>query len=135
MVSSPASKPLGRGERTVVVLLFFATLINYLDRLAISIVPHTLQTQFSSSSVDHSRIVFFFIFGYTLGQKLFGKLIDRLGTRRGLLVRRGWTPVAARKAIVAVGPVLMLAGLPVIWAASHVAALAWISVVLFGYAS
>lgn len=114
MVSSPASKPLGRGERTVVALLFFTTLINFLDRPAISIVAPTLQTQFSFSSVDYSRIVFFFIFGYTLGQTLFGKLIDRLGTRWGLLVRRGWTPVAARKAVMAVGPVLMLAGLPVI---------------------
>lgn len=57
------------------------------------------------------------------------------GHASGLLVRKGWTPVAARKAVMVAGAVLMLAGLPAIWATSHVAALAWISVVLFGYAS
>ena len=91
----PASRPLGRSERTVLVLLFFATLINYLDRLAISIVAPTLQTQFSFSSVDYSHIVFFFIFGYTLGQTVFGKLIDRIGTRSGLLLCVGLWSVAA----------------------------------------
>ncbi len=95
MGSPPASEPLGRGERTVLALLFFATLINYLDRLAISIVAPTLQTQFSFSSVDYSHIVFFFIFGYTLGQAVFGKLIDRIGTRSGLLLCVGLWSVAA----------------------------------------
>ena len=95
MGSPPASRPLGHSERTVLVLLFFATLINYLDRLAISIVAPTLQTQFSFSSVDYSHIVFFFIFGYTIGQTLFGRLIDRIGTRSGLLLCVGLWSVAA----------------------------------------
>lgn len=43
--------------------------------------------------------------------------------------------VAARMAVMVAGAVLMLAGLPAIWATSHATALAWISVVLFGYAS
>lgn len=105
MGSPPASRPLGRGERTVLVLLFFATLINYLDRLAISIVAPTLQTQFSFSSVDYSHIVFFFIFGYTLGQTFFGKLIDRIGTRSGLLLCVALWSVAACLHSFAVGGV------------------------------
>jgi ACS family hexuronate transporter-like MFS transporter len=95
MGSPPASAPLALGRRTVLGLLFFATLINYLDRLAISIVAPALLKQFSFSSVDYSHIVFFFIFGYTLGQTAFGKLIDRLGTRTGLLLSVGLWSVAA----------------------------------------
>ena len=95
MGSSPASTPLALGGRTVLALLFIATLINYLDRLAISIIAPNLQKQFSFSSVDYSHIVFFFIFGYTLGQTAFGKLIDRLGTRTGLLLSVGLWSVAA----------------------------------------
>jgi ACS family hexuronate transporter-like MFS transporter len=57
------------------------------------------------------------------------------GHASGLLVRNGWTPVAARKAVMVAGAALMLAGLPAIWAESDAAALGWISVVLFGYAS
>lgn len=103
MGSSPAIVPVGRAERTVLALLFFATLINYLDRLAISIVAPTLQEQFSFSNVDYSHIVFFFIFGYTLGQTLFGKLIDRIGTRAGLLISVGLWSVAACLHSLAVG--------------------------------
>jgi len=103
MGSSSAIAPVGRAERTVLALLFFATLINYLDRLAISIVAPTLQDQFSFSNVDYSHIVFFFIFGYTLGQTLFGKLIDRLGTRVGLLICVGLWSVAACLHSLAIG--------------------------------
>jgi ACS family hexuronate transporter-like MFS transporter len=103
MGSSPAIAGVGHAERTVLALLFFATLINYLDRLAISIVAPTLQDQLSFSTVDYSHIVFFFIFGYTLGQTLFGKLIDRLGTRSGLLICVGLWSVAACLHSLAVG--------------------------------
>jgi ACS family hexuronate transporter-like MFS transporter len=103
MGSSPAIAPVGRAERTVLALLFFATLVNYLDRLAISIVAPTLQDQLSFSNIDYSHIVFFFIFGYTLGQTLFGKLIDRLGTRVGLLICVGLWSVAACLHSLAIG--------------------------------
>ncbi len=103
MGSSPAIAPVGRAERTVLALLFFATLINYLDRLAISIVAPTLQDQLSFSNIDYAHIVFFFIFGYTLGQTLFGRLIDRLGTRSGLLICVGLWSVAACLHSLAIG--------------------------------
>jgi ACS family hexuronate transporter-like MFS transporter len=103
MGSSPAIVPVGRAERTVLALLFFATLINYLDRLAISIVAPTLHDQLSFSNIDYAHIVFFFIFGYTLGQTLFGKLIDRIGTRSGLLICVGLWSVAACLHSLAIG--------------------------------
>jgi ACS family hexuronate transporter-like MFS transporter len=103
MGSSPAIAPVGRAERTVLTLLFFATLINYLDRLAISIVAPALQDQLFFSNIDYAHIVFFFIFGYTLGQTLFGKLIDRLGTRAGLLICVGLWSVAACLHSLAIG--------------------------------
>ncbi|MFB3920897.1 MAG: MFS transporter [Terriglobia bacterium] len=103
MRPSPGNSPLGQGGRTVLVLLFFATLINYLDRLAISIVAPALQSEFSFSDVDYSHIVFLFILGYTLGQTAFGKLMDRQGTRTGLLLCVGLWSIAACLHSLAIG--------------------------------
>jgi ACS family hexuronate transporter-like MFS transporter len=73
-------------ERTLVGLLFLSTLINFLDRQTLSIVIPTLRDQFSLSNIDYSRIVFAFLLGYTLSQTLAGRLIDRIGTRTGMIV-------------------------------------------------
>src|SRR5579862_5038074 len=73
-------------SRTVVILLFLSTLINFLDRQTLSIVIPTLRDQFSLSNIDYSRIVFAFLLGYTLSQTLAGRLIDRIGTRTGMIV-------------------------------------------------
>jgi ACS family hexuronate transporter-like MFS transporter len=75
-----------RHEAIVVGLLFLSTLINYLDRQTLSIVAPLLRDQFSLSNVDYSHIVFAFLLGYTLSQILVGKLIDRVGTRAGMLM-------------------------------------------------
>jgi hypothetical protein len=51
------------------------------------------------------------------------------------LVRRGWSKVSARKIVMGVSTSLMLCRIPAFQAHSSAAALAWISVVLFGYSS
>ncbi|MCX6538500.1 MAG: MFS transporter [Acidobacteria bacterium] len=60
-----------------------------------------------------------------------GSLIG--GWLSGHLIARGWTANRARKTIIAIGAVLMMAGIPAAMSASAMAALAFISVVLFGF--
>ena len=92
-----------RYERVVVGLLFLSTLINFLDRQTFSIVAPLLRDEFSLSNVDYSRIVFAFLLGYTISQIFAGKLIDRLGTRAGMLLCVAAWSVAAMLHSLALG--------------------------------
>jgi ACS family hexuronate transporter-like MFS transporter len=64
-------------------LLFFATTVNYMDRQVIGLLKPTLQLQFGWTEVGYSNIVLAFQFAYGAGLLFIGKLIDRLGTRKG----------------------------------------------------
>ncbi len=64
-------------------LVFAATVINYLDRQALSIAAPVLLEQFHMSAVAYSRVLFAFLLAYTISNGLSGSLIDRLGTRLG----------------------------------------------------
>ncbi len=64
-------------------LLFFATTVNYMDRQVIGLLKPTLQLQLGWTEVGYSNIVLAFQFAYGAGLLFIGKLIDRLGTRKG----------------------------------------------------
>ncbi|MFD0792144.1 MFS transporter [Mucilaginibacter litoreus] len=71
---------------TVVVLLFFATTINYLDRQVIGLLKPTLEKQFNWTEKDYSDIVMAFQAAYAVGLMAFGRFIDRLGTKLGYTI-------------------------------------------------
>lgn len=82
-------------EKVIVTLLFFSTFINFLDRQTLSIIAPLLRDQFGISSIGYSRIVFAFLFGYTISQTFAGELIDRIGARSGMLICvAAWSLVA-----------------------------------------
>ncbi len=64
-------------------LLFFATTVNYMDRQVIGLLKPTLQLQFGWTEIGYSNIVLAFQFAYGAGLLFIGKLIDKLGTRKG----------------------------------------------------
>jgi ACS family hexuronate transporter-like MFS transporter len=64
-------------------LLFFATTVNYMDRQVIALLKPTLQIQFGWTENGYGNIVFAFTCAYAVGLLFMGKLIDRLGTRKG----------------------------------------------------
>jgi ACS family hexuronate transporter-like MFS transporter len=70
----------------VVILLFFATTINYLDRQVIGFLKPTLEKEFSWNEKDYSHIVMAFQAAYALGLLVFGGFIDKLGTKLGYTV-------------------------------------------------
>jgi MFS transporter, ACS family, hexuronate transporter len=71
---------------TICALLFFATTINYLDRQIIGLLKPTLEQEFFWSESDYGKIVMTFSAAYTLGFLIFGRLIDKIGTKLGYLI-------------------------------------------------
>src|SRR5712675_2006624 len=76
-------QPMGKYRWVVVSLLFFATTINYLDRQVIGLLKDNLAKDFNWTETDYSRIVMAFTSAYAIALLLFGRLIDKIGTRIG----------------------------------------------------
>ena len=67
----------------ICALLFFATTINYADRQIIGLLKQTLQSQVGWNEIDYSNVIFVFQVAYAVGLLFAGRVIDRLGTRKG----------------------------------------------------
>jgi ACS family hexuronate transporter-like MFS transporter len=67
----------------IVGLVFLATLINFLDRLTVSILAPVIISQLGLTNLSFAGINTWFLAAYTVSQGLSGKLYDRFGTRRG----------------------------------------------------
>ena len=75
------------GVRWVVVgLVFLATLINYIDRLTISVLAPVIAKDLGLSNLEFGSIATWFLLAYTVSQALSGRLYDRIGTRLGFTV-------------------------------------------------
>ena len=64
--------------------LFASTIINYIDRQTLSLLAPYLKAEYHWSNTDYAYLVIAFRFAYSIGQTVMGRLIDRIGTRRGL---------------------------------------------------
>jgi ACS family hexuronate transporter-like MFS transporter len=69
---------------TICALLFVATTINYIDRQVLGILAPTLQRELGWTEADYGDIVSWFSFAYAIGFLIAGRLLDRIGVRRGL---------------------------------------------------
>ena len=67
----------------ICALLFFAAAINYIDRQVIGLLKPTLQEQFHFDEQDSAAIVFTFQAASAIGLLLSGRIMDRIGVRRG----------------------------------------------------
>jgi MFS transporter, ACS family, hexuronate transporter len=70
----------------ICALLFFATTINYIDRQVIGLLKTTLQGDFGWTETDYSHIVTAFSIAYATGLLLFGRLVDKIGTKMGYIL-------------------------------------------------
>ena len=64
-------------------LLLLATVLNYADRLTLSVVIPHIRHQLFISDEDYSQIVGVFLFAYAIMYAVSGYVVDRMGTRRG----------------------------------------------------
>ncbi|HYI93024.1 MAG TPA: MFS transporter [Bryobacteraceae bacterium] len=70
----------------IAALLFLATMINYLDRTALSIVSVDVRREFHLNEQDYSHVLTLFLVAYAIMYAGSGYVVDRLGTRIGFAV-------------------------------------------------
>ena len=70
----------------IIGLVFLATLINYIDRLTISVLAPVITRDLGLTNTEFGGIVAWFLLAYTISQALSGKLYDRIGTKLGFVV-------------------------------------------------
>ena len=100
------NKPkIGNYRWTICALIFFATTINYVDRnvlgqLKDTIVPLIKWDPKNPGNVEYGWVVNAFQFSYALGLLLVGRLIDKLGSKRGYgAALFGWSIAAIGHAL------------------------------------
>lgn len=71
---------------TICALLFAATTINYIDRQVLGILAPTLQRELHWSEQDYAAIVSWFSFAYAIGFLGAGRLMDRIGVKKGYAI-------------------------------------------------
>ena len=84
-------------------LLFLSTVINYIDRQTLSVLGPYLKIEYQWTNTDFAMVLIAFRVAYTIGQTIAGRVIDRLGTRKGLAFGVAWYSVAAMMTSMASG--------------------------------
>ncbi len=84
-------------------LLFASTVINYIDRQALSVLAPHLKTEFSWDNQDFAFIIIAFRAAYAVMQLVAGPIVDRIGTRKGLSLAVAWYSIAAMLTPLATG--------------------------------
>lgn len=84
-----------KGRWWVLALLFFATTINYLDRIVFSVLIPVIRKEMHLSDQDYGNLTGAFQIAYTIGFLFAGKFIDRFGTRIGYAAAIVWWSIAA----------------------------------------
>lgn len=90
-----ARKPIPALRWWIGSLLFVSTVINYIDRQTLSLLAPYLKLEFHWSNSDYANIAIAFRLAYSIGQTAFGRLMDRVGTRRGLTLTVIWYSIVS----------------------------------------
>jgi ACS family hexuronate transporter-like MFS transporter len=76
-------------------LLFASTVINYIDRQTLNVLAPVLKDQYHWTNTDFATILIAFRVAYTVMQAVSGRVLDRVGTRRGLTISVAFYSVVA----------------------------------------
>jgi ACS family hexuronate transporter-like MFS transporter len=76
-------------------LLFASTVINYIDRQTLSLLAPYLKQDYHWTNTDYANLVIAFRVAYAIGQTLNGRLMDRIGTKRGLTLTVLWYSIVS----------------------------------------
>jgi len=108
---------IGKYRWTICALLFFATTVNYLDRQVLSLLAPDLSKEFGWSNSDYANITSVFQFVYAISMLFAGRIIDRIGTKKGFIL-----------AIIiwSIGAILHAAAVPIGTGVSDI--LAWVGI-------
>ena len=82
-----SAAPPGFGYRwTICALIFAATTINYVDRQVLGILAPTLTRELGWSETDYGAMTSWFSFAYAIGFLGAGRLMDRIGVKKGYAI-------------------------------------------------
>ena len=70
----------------IITLIFFATVINYIDRTAFSLLWPEMGKDLGMDASDYALMSNFFLAAYAIGKLISGKLYDKIGTRFGFTI-------------------------------------------------
>src|SRR5207249_8957949 len=84
-------------------ILFASTVINYIDRQTLALLAPYLKLQYHWTNTDYASLMIAFRVAYSIGQTVFGRLMDRMGTRRGLSITVLWYSVISMLTAFATG--------------------------------
>jgi ACS family hexuronate transporter-like MFS transporter len=90
-----ARKPIPSLRWWIGGLLFASTVINYIDRQTLSLLAPYLKLEYHWANSDYANIAIAFRVAYSIGQTGFGRLMDRIGTRRGLTLSVIWYSIVS----------------------------------------
>ena len=101
MSFSSVNETIGRHRWTICALVFAATTINYLDRNVLGLLKKTLSDDGvfgldkADQELNYSTVVICFQLAYALGMLAAGKIIDKVGTKKGYAYSLiGWSVAA-----------------------------------------
>src|SRR5213595_624232 len=113
-------------------LLFASTVINYIDRQTLSLLAPYLKLEYRWTNTDYANIAIAFRIAYSVGQTVFGRFMDHVGTRRGLSISVAFysvvsmlTPLARGLSSFALFRFLLGAGESANWPAATKAVSEW----------
>jgi len=78
----------------IISLIFFASVLNYIDRQTLSILAPTIQKDLKLSNEDYAAVLNWFLVAYTIASLVSGRIVDKFGVRVSLALFVGWWSVA-----------------------------------------
>jgi ACS family hexuronate transporter-like MFS transporter len=86
---------IGSHKRWLVVLVLAAfSVINYVDRQALSVLAPTLRKELGITTEQYSYVISTFLAAYALGYAINGRLLDRIGVKLGMALALGFWSLA-----------------------------------------
>lgn len=79
----------------IAFLLCLASGLSYLDRNTFAVLASTIQSDLGFSNIDYANITAAFVLSYTIMYAVSGRIVDRIGTRKGFTIYLGgWSLVS-----------------------------------------
>jgi MFS transporter, ACS family, hexuronate transporter len=91
----PSARPIPSLRWWIGALLFASTVINYIDRQTLSLLAPYLKQDYHWTNTDYANLVIAFRVAYSVGQTVNGRLMDRIGTKRGLTFTVLWYSIVS----------------------------------------
>ena len=88
--ASRKARPIPGVRWWIAAMLFASTVINYVDRQTLALLAPYLQLQYHWNNTDYANLIVAFRVSYSIGMTVCGRLMDRIGTRRGLSLTVAW---------------------------------------------